>query len=140
MPVRTAEGIWEGDLEHGRGRMSVGPWSGTYSFASRMQTGPGTNPEELLAAAHAGCFSMALAAALQKAGHSPDRIATTTEVTLDKVGEGYRITGMRVRTRVRAAGLETAALAPVAEEVKRNCPVARALSAVPATLDAAVEE
>src|SRR5438552_12609286 len=100
MPVRKAEAIWEGDLMRGQGKMSLGSgaFSGPYSFATRMGDTPGTNPEELIGAAHAGCFSMALAAGLSKAGHAPKRIHTTADVRLEKVGEGFKITGVRLRT------------------------------------------
>jgi lipoyl-dependent peroxiredoxin len=103
MPVRKAEAGWEGTLREGNGkvRLGSGAFEGAYSFGTRFEAAPGTNPEELIGAAHAGCFSMALSAALSRNGFSPRRIATTADVTLEKVGEGSR---PRVASHRRAAG------------------------------------
>src|SRR5215210_9311014 len=94
MPVRKAEAAWEGDLKGGKGSMKLasGAYEGQYSFASRFENGTGTNPEELIAAAHAGCFSMAFSNGLAKAGFTPTRVHTTATVHLGKVGEGMGIT------------------------------------------------
>src|SRR5436189_4053100 len=94
MAKRTANAVWEGTLREGKGtvKLSSGAYNGQYSFASRFEEGTGTNPEELIAAAHAGCFSMALSAGLGKSGFNPKRVATSAAVTLDKVGEGFKIT------------------------------------------------
>src|SRR2546421_6794869 len=93
MPVRNAEARWEGDLPSGKGSMRFGggAFEGQYSFASRFEEGQGTNPEELIAAAHAGCFSMALSGALGRAGHDPTRVSTTAKVHLEKGDAGFRI-------------------------------------------------
>src|SRR5947208_15953501 len=93
MPTRNAEAVWEGDLKGGRGTVSLGSgaYKGPYSFQSRFESGNGTNPEELIAAAHAGCFSMALAHALAQAGHPARRVHTTAKVPLEKTGEGFAI-------------------------------------------------
>ena len=130
MPVRKAEAVSEGDLLKGKGTMSLGSraWSGPYSFATRMQDQPGTNPEELIGAAHAGCFSMALSAALTKAGHPPRRIQTSAEVSLDKVGEGFKITKILLRTRGEVPGLDEAGFRKIADDAKRTCPVSQALA------------
>ena len=94
MPQRTASARWQGSLQDGKGtmRLGSGAYEGQYSFASRFEDGTGTNPEELLGAAHAGCFSMALSSALSKAGHVPDEVSTTATVHLEKVGDGFTIT------------------------------------------------
>jgi lipoyl-dependent peroxiredoxin len=140
MPVRKSESTWEGDLQAGRGRMTIGNnvWTGPYSFTSRMQDEPGTNPEELIGAAHSGCFSMALAAMLAKAGHTPRRIHTTAEVRFDKVGEGFKITGILLRTRGEVPGIDEAAFRSIAEDAKRGCPVSQALAAVDISLEASL--
>ena len=101
MPTRKANAVWEGGLKDGHGTMKMGSgaYEGAYSFASRFESGKGTNPEELIAAAHAGCFSMALSAALGKAGFTPKRIQTQADVQLEKVGEGFRITAVHLTTQ-----------------------------------------
>src|SRR6184192_2055440 len=100
MAKRTASAVWEGTLREGKGtvKLGSGAFEGNYSFASRFEEGLGTNPEELIGAAHAGCFSMALAAGLTKAGHNPTRISTTAQVSLEKVGEGFKITTIELKT------------------------------------------
>src|SRR6187200_3192506 len=102
MPQRTANARWEGSLTEGKGtmRMASGAYEGPYSFQSRFEEGDGTYPEELIAAAHAGCFSMALAAQLGEAGHEPDSVETEATVHLDKVPEGFAIKRIELRTRV----------------------------------------
>src|SRR6266536_5879055 len=100
MAIRKSEAEWNGSLREGNGtvKLGSGAFEGKYSFASRFEEAGGTNPEELIAAAHAGCFSMALAAALTKAGHNPTRISTTAQVSLEKVGEGFKITTIELKT------------------------------------------
>src|SRR5258707_1875512 len=111
MPVRSADAVWEGDLKGGQGKVKLGSgaFEGKYSFTSRFEQGSGTNPEELLAAAHAGCFSMALSAGLGKAGFGPKRIHTTAKVSIDKVGEGFKITRILLQTEAQVPGLADAA-------------------------------
>ena len=135
---RKADARWEGDLRGGRGtvRLGSGAFEGKYSFGSRFESAPGTNPEELLGAAHAGCFSMALAFGLTKAGHPPQSIETTATVHFDKVGEGFAITGIDLKTRGVVPGVSGAEFQKVAEDAKANCPVSKALSAVPVRLQA----
>jgi osmotically inducible protein OsmC len=142
MPVRKAEAEWNGGLRDGRGSLKLesGAYEGTYSFGSRFEEAPGTNPEELIAAAHAGCFSMALAAALGKAGFRPHRVATNASVRLDKVGDGFGITRIDLATTAEVPDIEEAQFREIAEDAKKNCPVSKALQAVEITLDAKLEQ
>jgi osmotically inducible protein OsmC len=132
MPKRTAEARWDGALQDGNGtmRMASGAYEGPYSFQSRFQEGEGTNPEELIAAAHAGCFSMALSGELGRAGHSAESVETRATVHLDKVDEGFGITRIELDTRARVPGLDDEEFQRVAEAAKKGCPVSRALAAV----------
>jgi lipoyl-dependent peroxiredoxin len=139
MPIRKAEAAWEGDLLRGNGRMNVAGQSLEYSFGTRMENAAGTNPEEMIGAAHAGCFSMALSAILGKSGFQPQRIATTAEVSFDKVGEGFKITKITLRTRGRVPNIDHAKFREIAEMAKTGCPVSQALSATPIELDAVLE-
>ena len=138
MPVRTADARWEGDLPGGKGTMRFGggAFEGQYSFSSRFEEGAGTNPEELIAAAHAGCFSMALSNGLAKAGHPPTRVDTTASVHLDKTDAGFGITKIELRTEAEVPGIDEAAFNEQAQTAKANCPVSRALAAIDITLDA----
>lgn len=130
MTVRSAEAEWNGNFREGAGRMRLGSgaFEGSYSFPSRFQEGQGTNPEELIGAAHAGCFSMALAAGLSKAGHAPTRIHTTAQVHIEKVGEGFEITRIDLETEAEVPGIDDAAFQKEAEAAKANCPVSKALA------------
>jgi lipoyl-dependent peroxiredoxin len=132
MPRRKADARWEGSLTEGKGtmRMASGAYEGPYSFQSRFEEGDGTNPEELIAAAHAGCFSMALSGELGKAGHDPDSVETEATVHLDKVDDGFAIKRIELRTRVTAPGVDEAAFQEAAEAAKKGCPVSQALAAV----------
>ena len=132
MPKRTANARWEGSLVDGHGtmRMASGAYEGPYSFQSRFEEGDGTNPEELIAAAHAGCFSMALSGELGRAGHDPESVETEAIVHLDKVEAGFAIKKIELRTRVTAPGLDDAAFQEAAEAAKKGCPVSQALAAV----------
>jgi lipoyl-dependent peroxiredoxin len=138
MPVRTAEAEWKGDLREGQGRVKLGSgaFEGPYSFRSRMEDGPGTNPEELIGAAHAGCFSMALSAGLGRAGFTPTRVATTAKVHLEKVGEGFKITRIELDNESSVPGLDEAAFQEAARKAKEGCPVSQALGGVEITLNA----
>ena len=138
MPARTSEAEWRGNLREGQGRLKLGSgaFEGSYSFVSRFESGQGTNPEELIAAAHAGCFSMALAAGLTRAGHAPNSIRTKATVQLDKVGEGFEITGIALETRAEVPGIDEAAFRQQAEAAKEGCPVSKALRATKITLSA----
>jgi lipoyl-dependent peroxiredoxin len=132
MPKRTASAVWNGSLQEGAGtmKMASGSYEGPYSFQSRFQEGDGTNPEELIAAAHAGCFSMALSGELGGAGHDPESVETTATVHLDKVEGGFGITRIDLDTRVRAPGIDADEFQRLADSAKQNCPVSRALAAV----------
>jgi lipoyl-dependent peroxiredoxin len=132
MPKRTAEARWDGSLQEGQGtmRMASGSYEGPYSFQSRFEEGDGTNPEELIAAAHAGCFSMALSAELGRAGHTAESVDTTATVHLDKVDEGFGITRIELETQARVPGVSEDEFQRVAEAAKAGCPVSRALAGV----------
>ena len=132
MPTRRANARWEGSLTEGNGtmRMASGAYEGPYSFQSRFEEGDGTNPEELIAAAHAGCFSMALAAELGKAGHTPDSVETEATVHLDAVDDGFAIKRIDLQSRVNAPGVDDSTFQQAAEAAKKGCPVSLALAAV----------
>jgi osmotically inducible protein OsmC len=134
---RTADARWEGDLKGGKGsmRLGSGAFEGEYSFGTRFEGAPGTNPEELIGAAHAGCFSMALSLALSQAGTPPKSIETRATVHLDKVGEAMSITGIDLVTKGDVPGLSAADFQRYAEDARKNCIVSRALS-VPMTVQA----
>jgi lipoyl-dependent peroxiredoxin len=132
MPKRTANARWDGSLQEGSGtmRMASGSYEGPYSFQSRFEEGDGTNPEELIAAAHAGCFSMALSLALGQAGHDPESIDTEATVEIDRVGDGFAITSIVLRTRARVPGIDADEFQQQAEAAKEGCPVSKALGGV----------
>jgi osmotically inducible protein OsmC len=138
MAKRTANAVWEGTLREGKGKVKLGSgaFEGQYSFASRFEEGTGTNPEELIGAAHAGCFSMALAAGLTKAGHNPTRISTNASVSLEKVGEGFKITTIELTTEGDVPGIDEKTFLDAAETAKKNCPVSQALAGVEINLKA----
>ena len=138
---RKAQAQWNGGLKDGNGtvKLGSGAYEGRYSFTSRFESGTGTNPEELIGAAHAGCFSMALAAALERAGHTATKVATTATVHLTKGDAGFSITGIDLVTRGVVPGLSAAEFQKFADDAKSGCIVSRALSAVPMTLDARLE-
>ncbi len=130
MPVRSANAIWEGSIGQGNGTMKMAAWEGPYSAASRFEEGEGTNPEELLAAAHAGCFSMALSSALTRGGTPPTKIDTTAHVHIEKLEEGWRVVKIELATRGEVPGLDAAGFQTAAEGAKENCPISKALGAV----------
>ena len=138
MPTRSSSAEWSGNLARGNGTMSLGSgaFEGSYSFASRFESGEGTNPEELIAAAHAGCFSMALAAALSQADHVPDSVETTAQVTIDSVDGTPTITRSELSTEVKVDGLDDAEFQEFAEGARSGCAVSRALAGVEITLAA----
>jgi len=127
MPIRNASAEWKGTLKDGGGTMAVasGAFSVPYTFSTRFEEAPGTNPEELVGAAHAGCFSMFLSALLTSAGFTPTRIHTTAAVHL---GEGPTITLIELNTEATVPNLSEAALQEHAEAAKKNCPVSKALA------------
>jgi lipoyl-dependent peroxiredoxin len=138
MPVRKANAVWEGTIKEGQGRMSLGSgaFEGRYSFGSRFEEAGGTNPEELIGAAHAGCFSMALSGALGRSGFPPKRIATTAKVHLEKVGEGFQITRVELDTEAEVPGIDESAFQEHANKAKEGCPVSKALGGVEISLNA----
>ena len=135
MAVRKASAVWNGTLREGAGTMKLGSgaYEGPFTYASRFEEGPGTNPEELIGAAHAGCFSMFLSALLTKAGFTPTNIATTATVTL---GAGPAITDIELNSQVDVPGLDEARLQELAAEAKAGCPVSKALAGVNIKLNA----
>lgn len=138
MAIRTSEAQWQGGLMQGQGwmRLGSGAFEGRYSFVSRFEDGPGTNPEELIGAAHAGCFSMALAGMLAEAGFEPQRIHTTARVKIERVGDGFGITGSELECKAEVPGIDEATFQQHANTAKEGCPVSRALAGVEITLSA----
>ncbi|HVI57397.1 MAG TPA: OsmC family protein [Luteimonas sp.] len=137
--TRHATAHWSGDLKSGGGTIST-PQSGlmadtAYGFNTRFGDKKGTNPEELIAAAHASCFTMALSNALAQAGHAPDAVDTRAEVDLSMDG-GPTISAIRLATKAKVPGIDAAKFRAIADDAKQNCPVSKALSAVPITLEA----
>jgi osmotically inducible protein OsmC len=130
---RTASAVWEGSLKEGKGTLTApgGALQNTeYSFGSRFASGAGTNPEELIAAAHAGCFAMALSAALGEAGFTPQRLESSAEVSFDKVEpKGWTITASALTLRARVPGIDRAKFDELAQKAKANCPISRVLNA-----------
>ena len=141
MAVRRADAEWKGSLADGNGSLETesGALKGSYTFRSRFEEGEGTNPEELIAAAHAGCYSMALSHGLSQAGHVPDRIRTTAEVHLSKVEDGFAITKVELTTRARVPGVDAETFQEHARNAKEGCPVSKALKALEITVDAELE-
>jgi lipoyl-dependent peroxiredoxin len=141
MPTRNAHAEWNGSISEGSGTMALGSgaFEGPYSFKSRMEDGAGTNPEELIGAAHAGCFSMALSVVLGAGGHEPESISTDAKVRFGKDGDDWEIQGVALTTRARVPGLDDEGFQKAAEVAKENCPVSKALGGTEITLDAALE-
>jgi osmotically inducible protein OsmC len=138
MATRTADAQWTGTIMEGSGHMRLGSgaFEGRYDFKSRMEDGPGTNPEELIGAAHAGCFSMALAAQLSGAGLKPERISTRATVSFTKAAAGWTIDRVDLATEASVPGISAEDFQAKAQEAKKNCPVSRALAGVEIGLDA----
>ena len=154
MPVRKAEAQWNGTLLEGNGhmKMATGSYDGPFTFKSRMENGEGTNPEELIAAAHAGCFSMAFSATVGKtgftprsvhttatvgkAGFTPKRVHTTASVHFDKVEAGFAITSIDLETEAKIDGIDEAKFQELAEAAKKGCPVSKALAGTTINLKA----
>lgn len=138
MAVRHAEATWNGTLKDGKGNMKFGggAFDGQYSFSSRFEEGPGTNPEELIGAAHAGCFSMALSADLGRAGFTAERVHTQASVHLNKTDAGQRITLIELDCEAHVPGIDAAQFQQIAEGTKSGCPVSAALAAVEIKLNA----
>ena len=141
MPTRKASARWEGGVPDGSGtmRLGSGAFEGAYSFQTRMEDSPGTNPEELLGAAQAGCFSMFLAAVLGRAGHPPTSVDTDAAVQFEKEEAGWRVTRITLTTRAVVPGIDTATFQEKVDDAKKNCPVSKALTGVDLTVDATLE-
>ena len=136
--IRKAKAVWHGTGRAGTGHLSTdsGVLAETpYSFKTRFESQPGTNPEELIAAAHAGCFTMALAFQLQAAGHTPTELATEAAVTLEPEGQGFRISQSALTLRAQIPNIDAAEFAKLAGAAEKNCPVSKVLNAT-ITLDA----
>ncbi len=142
MPVRKAQAVWKGDLLKGHGKMAFGSgaFEGQYSFSSRFEEGVGTNPEELIAAAHAGCFSMAFSNVLAKAGFTPERVETTAKVRLEKLPEGFKITRIDLETVGDVPNISEAQFMELAEGAKKGCPVSQLLTGAEITLQATLKQ
>jgi osmotically inducible protein OsmC len=138
MATRTGSAIWEGTLKSGSGRMKFGANASDlpYSFNSRFEDGSGTNPEELIGAAEAGCFSMALSLGLEKAGFPPKKVSTVAKVKLEQTGGAFRITTIELETEAEVPGINDVQFQETAEQTKKNCPVSVALSGTQISLKA----
>ena len=138
MPVRSAEALWLGSVREGRGTVKLGSGSfeGQYSYPSRFEQGTGTNPEELIAAAHAGCFSMALSLGLGRAGFEPKSIRTVARVHIERIADAWRITRVELDTEADVPGISEKAFLEQAESAKARCPVSVALAGVEIVLRA----
>lgn len=138
MPTRKATATWEGNIKNGKGTFKgeSGIVAGAYGFSSRFENGAGSNPEELLAAAEAACFSMALSLGLEQAGSPPTRIDTEAACTIDRAGDGFKITKLRLSVRANVPNLDAAKFEQIARKTKETCPVSVALKAVDIDLEA----
>jgi lipoyl-dependent peroxiredoxin len=138
MQIRTSEATWEGSLQDGKGRFwtESGEVSGVFSFHTRFEEQPGTNPEELIGAALASCYSMALAGDLGRAGHEPETVRTVAMVRLDKGERGFAIAAVDLDSEATVATIDQDEFSSIAKATASNCPIARALAAVPITLRA----
>ena len=137
MPERTAEATWQGKLQSGNGTVKIGSaFEGQYSFDSRFQQGKGTNPEDFIAAAHSSCFSMALAHGLEEAGYEPKRVHTVAHVSIDKAGDGFKITKINLETEASVPGIDKEVFEEQAKTAKVNCPVSKALAGAEINLKA----
>lgn len=135
MPQRKSSATWNKDLKNGSGEMSLGSgaYTGSFSFASRFESGDGTNPEELIAAAHAGCFSMALSNALDDAGYSPERVSTEATVNLNT--DDLEIDTIQLTAEAEVPEIDEATFLEIANEAKEGCPVSKVLAGASITLD-----
>jgi osmotically inducible protein OsmC len=142
MPVRKGFAVWEGSIREGKGtvRLESGLFEGPYSFSTRFENAAGTNPEELIGAAHAGCFSMALAGVLGGKKTPPRRIETTADVRIEQEGQGFRIVSSALSTTADVPGITEPDFLKAAEEAKLNCPVSKALTGVKISLEAKLKK
>jgi osmotically inducible protein OsmC len=143
MPTRKASAEWQGDFKRGGGNVSVGSdaFDLPYNFSGRFEDGTGTNPEELVGAAHASCFAMALSVGLTQAGNPPEHLSVGADVTIEQVEGGFEITRIDLAVRGKVPGLDADGFQQAAQGAKENCPLSKALAAVKEiTLDAALED
>jgi len=138
MPVRKASAVWNGNLKEGSGKMKLesGTFEGKYSFGSRFEESKGTNPEELIGAAHAGCFSMAFAATLADNGFKPEKVQTEAKVHLDKVDDGFKITVIELDMTAQVPNIDNEKFLSLAEGARKGCPISRSLGGVQIKLKA----
>ncbi len=136
MPTRKASAVWHGDLKSGDGKIEVesGTFAAKYSFTSRFEEGSGTNPEELIGAAHAGCFSMALSHLLTEEGYKPENISTSAKVKIQQAGEGFEIPSIELETEAKVPDISVQDFQEIAAKAKSGCPVSKALAGVDITL------
>jgi len=136
--IRKSEATWQGGLRGGKGTVKLGPghYEGPYTWASRFESGTETNPEEMIAAAHAACYSMALSADLEKGGHTATSVHTVAEVSFERQEQGWRIIKITLVTEAKVPGIDEAAFSQFAEGAKTGCPISNALKAVPIELKA----
>jgi osmotically inducible protein OsmC len=142
MPKRSADATWKGTIGEGSGEMSYGSYEGKFSVASRFEDGEGTNPEEMIGAAHAGCFSMAFSAALTEEGFEPETIETHAEVTIEKVAEDspdFHIPSIALKTEANIPGIDEATFQEIARAAKENCPVSKVLAGADISLEATLK-
>jgi len=142
MITRKSSAVWQGTLKEGSGDLELGSgaFKGQYSFKSRFENGTGTNPEELIGAAEAGCYSMALSANLEKAGFPPQRISTTAKVNLDKGDAGFSVVSIELETEAQVAGIDDAKFQEQAELTKKTCPISKALAGTEIKLKAVLKK
>lgn len=141
MTINTASALWQGDLPTGKGDVSFGTFKGEYSFKSRFEDGKGTNPEQLIAAAHAACFSMAFSNGLATAGFKPTSVETKASVALNKDATGFSITEITLDCDADVPGITEAAFYEIGNAAKAGCPISKALAAVPSiTLNAKLKK
>ena len=133
MPTRSAKADWQGEFKRGGGSVSTetGILDAQYNFSGRFESGSGTNPEELIAAAHASCFTMALSVGLTQAGHPPEKLETSAAVTVEQVEDGFGITKIALTVTGKVPGMDADAFEQAAQGAKENCPVSKALASVP---------
>lgn len=140
--IRSATAVWQGDLKGGKGSLTTdsGALKGTsYSFTDRFESGPNTNPEELIAAAHAGCYAMAFSAFLGKAGFTPEKITASAGVVLEQVNSDWTVTTINLKMSAKIPGIDAGKFKEIAEDAKAKCPISRLLSAAKINLDAKLE-
>ena len=140
MPTRTGKAVWKGSLKEGKGEMETesGVLKNEYSFGTRFQQKKGTNPDELIAAAHAGCFSMALSLILGQEGYTPTEINTTAKVTIEEKGGGFALTTSKLITKAKVPNIEENEFQKIANKAKKGCPVSKALKGLKIELDAKI--